>query len=87
MSKHTPGPWSTNPDGSIVWNTGGVQLFHTLCTPETQSEARANAQLIAAAPDLLMAAIMVATDLENAVGNRLTMAQCLRDAIAKAKGE
>lgn len=56
--KHTPGPWTDNKDirvrghGSI-----GLGLCFVNCEPDSPSdiEARANAHLIAAAPDLLEA--------------------------------
>lgn len=57
---------------------------HDMPLEQYTAQARADARLIAAAPELLEAAEMVAVDLENGVGNRHTMASCLRAAIAKA---
>ena len=53
-TKHTPGPWSTEYDGSIVMNR---QIVSGPIAPESADweERRANARLIAAAPDMLMA--------------------------------
>ena len=59
MSKHTPGPWEAN--GVIV--TAGRESFRALfdCKPISMTlsaeECEANAQLIAAAPELLEACI------------------------------
>ena len=51
MSKHTPGPWSN--DGTEV----GTGILHEMkiakCCLVGYEETRANARLIAAAPDLL----------------------------------
>lgn len=49
---HTPGPWSTEYDGSIVMRD---QIVSSPIAPDgaTKEERRANAQLIAAAPELL----------------------------------
>ena len=58
--KHTPGPWSVDPDSpnkfKVVTNRryGGVIAETTAWWVDTQT-ARANAKLIAAAPDLLEA--------------------------------
>ena len=52
MSGHTPGPWEAN--GEIVYfgRAGGISL-HKAPSPE------ANARLIAAAPDLLEALLLM----------------------------
>ncbi len=57
MSTHTPGPWEYKPsesrgDEHHIGNSQYFPIFTVVCgTPE----ARANARLIAAAPDLLEA--------------------------------
>ena len=66
MSQHTPGPWQT--DGERVYSLterGTIDRTVSDCTPAPEDEdggdslqlpeARANARLIAAAPDLLAA--------------------------------
>ena len=62
MSKHTPGPWSfnTSPNCWSVLQVGSsgrwiVAGGTAWAIPGRQSEAEANARLIAAAPDLLEA--------------------------------
>ena len=99
MSKHTPGPWALRRDpghfdslteitGGICGNTkpfrftlevsiGGDTDIHTL---------EANARLIAAAPDLLDALVMVLDD-PNALDGRPRTYEIVCAAIAKAKGE
>ena len=63
MTKHTPGPWTTNPRGedgaevyalaSVAWC--GIASTHGASGSQVirAAEAQANARLIAAAPDLL----------------------------------
>ena len=63
--KHTPGPWTVNPycnDGAEVRSLAivarcGAALTHSASDSQSidAAEARANARLIAAAPDLLAA--------------------------------
>jgi hypothetical protein len=62
MNNHTPGPWATGPS-STVWKDHGRPLYVvSFCHgPESQ----ANAQLIAAAPDLLAACQAVAGDCDS----------------------
>ncbi len=94
MSKHTPGPWGcidtsnhahdyrlTKPDGSTL-------PLHV--EANDHSEQRANARLIAAAPDLLKALQKFALKhrhtygLDGAWDEEITMAEA---AITKATGE
>lgn len=78
MSKHTPGPWVIIPGGD-EWNQGRIATIEP--KPETMVETNywtvaevnhrrhehaANAQLIAAAPDLLEALVRARDDLNNA---------------------
>jgi len=99
MSKHTPGPWA------IDWNVSRLDVFSgdaaTLVASIRRSAisagidetARANARLIAAAPDLLD----VAETIELGIKRGYTPAELLdenspirdriRAAIAKATGE
>ena len=90
---HTPGPWKPTPDGDIVYATNGKQVCYPLSGLDGEREA--NAQLIAAAPELLAACevLLSGWDKDAACGgNQLApeekwnlMAQAER-AIAKAKG-
>lgn len=58
--EHTPGPWiagtSDTHEGSAVWGDGGLRGAKqvAICPREFEAHA-ANAQLIAAAPELLSA--------------------------------
>lgn len=84
MSKHTPGPWfyDVHPDKSqaIFWDSRGYTVFHLSHT--FPNDVRANARLIAAAPDLL-AALKDAVEIAESQGHIVKTA---RAAIAKATG-
>lgn len=57
MNRHTPGPWVANEQFAEVW--AGHELIascHESDAPDARHTAKANAHLIAAAPDLLEAA-------------------------------
>ncbi|MGF6253817.1 hypothetical protein [Ensifer sp. LBL] len=70
MSKHTPGPWLYGPFGAI-WPASDVEFLdgkwrekcaepRIIATPSPEvPEAEANARLIAAAPDMLEALMML----------------------------
>lgn len=93
MSKHTPGPWRASwlernkrcKTGD--WAFFGEQLGSLVrlrdCAEKNQ-EAKANAHLIAAAPDLLAACEAVVKTLTDS--HELIWQQCVA-AIAKARGE
>lgn len=93
MSDHTPGPWEDiiNDEGElwVVIDNGDHDIFIG-DMEDTCGECHANAQLIAASPDLLAvceALVNVADgkgDLERDYWKAVEMA---RTAIAKAKGE
>jgi len=59
LSQHTPGPWTVDGNHFQIWANDGenaVASVYSTASPEPMaSEARANARLIAAAPDLLAA--------------------------------
>lgn len=56
---HTPGPWTIDGNHFQIWaNDGGnavASVYSTTAPEPMASEARANARLIASAPDLLAA--------------------------------
>jgi hypothetical protein len=91
-TQHTPGPWLTNESTE---HCGRVNV--TVCAAFTANEIatawqgttevnRANASLIAAAPDLLNALVMVLDD-PQALDGRPRTAEIVREAIAKAIGD
>ena len=98
MSKqsHTPGPW-TNTLGLIQ---GHVSTTDTVIRPtialvaQTTTSAKANAQLIAAAPEMLEALVSIynMANLQLALETRYSKKTCdmimrqMQEAIAKARG-
>lgn len=99
MSKHTPGPWNITPrqnnfidiEHSDRHTPGKITL--SLCRVQARQtwveEAQANANLIAAAPDLLDALIEARKELElyaNDSGEDYNNPK-INEAIAKATGE
>lgn len=95
-TKHTPGPWIIRQGdewtSSIVTNDGvnalGEPMYWEVASYNLRrAECRANAHLIAAAPELL-AALILAKDMM--IANDLSLPytfEVIDDAIAKAKGE
>jgi len=98
---HTPGPWEVAPPGEIDEHYAVLDCYgHTATVygyPEETAAALANANLIAASPDLLAACRAVSTDLQAALDgddfSGMTDAELfrafldvLRPAIAKAEG-
>lgn len=108
-TKHTPGPWEVDSCGDpLIVNGpehGDASIVAILATDAAnawgygEEETRANARLIAAAPDLLDAAEEISAaasavigawecgDLAAAVNLLDACRESLRDAISKAKGE
>lgn len=97
-ANHTPGPWmaAAGPSSVVGWPVVERPRGRSVCSvswlpglpPEIQAEVRANATLIAAAPDLLHAAeralrVLKATGESVRPGNALGE---LEAAIAKATG-
>lgn len=92
-TKHTPGPWfvdSNHEDACFVGQDDGCAVASMVCGDG--QDMRANAQLIAAAPEMLEAlelanlyilSISNHPDIHNATALHLK----LQDLIAKAKGE
>ena len=65
-AQHTPGPWQVNYEDSTQVcdadgkNRGCARIAHCRAAPGyTVAERRANARLIAAAPDMLAALVML----------------------------
>lgn len=100
MSKHTPGPWELNSFAVEAPLDGGTEVvahvYNDREAPPTGS-ARANARLIASAPDLLEALVLARATLFHAHFCLVPDApcECGRDnvervvnaALAKARGE
>lgn len=105
MNKHTPGPWEakgywSNPESStLVWDKDAA-ICHVFPRSEmaslSEETARANARLIAAAPDLLLALIwcearlqswqVLAQPNDEATEEDLLCLGAARAAITRAKG-
>lgn len=100
--KHTPGPWTANPkhaardnDGEIIIEQAGgsapIATCYSINTLFNNDQAKANAALIAAAPDLLEALEVVTLCLawheeRHGVGMYRKAVESARAAIAKATG-
>lgn len=98
-TKHTTGPWKIaygGAEGDGYFSIGSKEKIKTICESspypdQFDEELRANARLIAAAPDLLGAckkalAHLAALDGESAPYN-VRVRISLREAIAKAEGK
>ena len=97
--KHTPGPWKATPWGSTISidspDETGVAFLNPMGNHDAgvpNSQDRANAHLIAAAPDMLDALELVyanAQDREETIdedGQEFEEWKAVRRAITKAKG-
>ena len=80
MSKHTKGPWKIGAPGPNGCYTIGTErglmtamIAHSICEPDQVEEAKANAALIAAAPELLEAlmTLVLFTNLKPSVAAAL----------------
>ena len=93
MSEHTPGPWASVPCQADHGATTVIQgvASNILARVPAGPRAVANAQLIAAAPELLAACERVLLSIEwGYTVDRMTeeeQASTLRAALAKARGE
>ena len=88
--KHTPGPWTFYDDSNdgktnrieiVAIGKTVARIYHSVPAKDLS-----NARLIAAAPDLLEALLMVLDD-PNALDGRPRTYEYVRAAIAKATGE
>lgn len=91
-SQHTPGPWYVTPDACAVYEKDGLGYrADTICHIVGHPFTRANARLIAAAPDMLAALERAADELDSimdwhGIGHPAVLRDA-RAAIAKARGE
>jgi len=87
--KHTPGPWVC-PYGSRIYGADGLELAATAYAHRGTNETEANAALIAAAPELLIAFENLVNEIEAyQSAGEITGYFSLKNAhaaIAKAKG-
>lgn len=86
--KHTPGPWLYNQDEGTIY-VHGCPLAEIIAARSAE-EIEGNAQLIAAAPDLLEGckiAIDAMCDYANFTGHKKAEIQKLKRIVAKAMGE
>lgn len=89
-TKHTPGPWKLKRSGTISDNNGELVATTGYRVAVYSEEDDANARLIAAAPELLsagewMLALIDGKEQMPKPGDEV--AEALRAAIAKARGE
>lgn len=82
MSAHSPGPWLTANAGTRVIDTTGDPIAQVWEDPP----GRANARLIAAAPDLLAALQKMVSDWQGYCEETEPSMVAARAAIAKATG-
>ena len=90
-SKHTPGPWNRTKYPNIVYESKkGQGIADCYIRPGiSKAQARANARLIAAAPDLLETLEEVLPFISNPIYpfHENAMVAQAEKAIAKAKGK
>jgi hypothetical protein len=94
MSKHTPGPWHVSEewDGTSI-KAGQFYVTHTIQScgfhpdDEDKEITQSNARLIAAAPDLLEALIVMVDNFGSTSSDDVHGLGEARAAITKATGE
>lgn len=97
MSKHTPGPWNIGTkNGARVWSENGETLIADADVSESLRKEikKANARLIAAAPELLEMLCTALPFIEDAeldpaykAGHVAAISEQIRALIAKATGD
>ena len=95
MTKHTPGPWHVYGDDKTLIGAadGKMMLAKTnhrhICQEWSRpvEEAQANARLIAAAPELLVALKNLSAEMMFSTGREQVFVEEARAAIAKARGD
>lgn len=89
MKPYTPGPWKVVVKGENYFGINSADGNICILAAEARKEIdkKANARLIAAAPELLEALQAAEAELENSVaaGSEIVLL-CVRSAIAKATG-
>lgn len=91
MNKHTDGPWATDTNGLITAGPRRLHIAQTAITGMGRA-AEANANLLAAAPEMLDALRIALRELENAChqagANPETDTTCaiIRNTITQATG-
>lgn len=96
-SKHTPRPWEVFAGDSVgvrtaypVNDIGGMPAKFELCRTGTTEEAKANARLIAAAPEMLAALKRIVEwekDPDRYSGDLADICHDIATVVAKAEGE
>lgn len=85
MGEHTQGPWQAEANaGRGAWIKGSTGEWAALSCGDTDERARANARLIAAAPDLLAALEQAWPYVPDHHG---PIQHQIKTALAKARGE
>jgi len=98
MGKHTPGPWNVydfGHGGCYIGTSDRPSVTQSICVVGNVREGKANAALIAAAPDMLLALESLECSLnclrmelaDPQAGEVGDLADEAKAAIAKAKGE
>ena len=94
MSQHTPGPWEINGQGWDVYVASTADPDTTICKVEVLSDGEGdtsvtirNANLIAAAPDLLAACELAFDEMMRNDFGTLTIVPKILVAIHKARGQ
>lgn len=85
-TKFTPGPWVTSTTVCSVYGPEQIPIAHTSKFRKHEEARKANANLIAAAPDLynVLVRLCVATETDFAIGQIRNEAY---DILARARGE
>lgn len=87
MGKHTEGPWQVRHE-VVIYSSDGLTVIGSAGTGNCHREDEiANAQLIAAAPDLLEALELADAALSGANMNMNVVDRKVKAAIARARGE
>lgn len=89
-TKHTTGPWRVGDNGATVFGPKTSETLRTIATltkvPMVLNETKANARLIAAAPEMLEALEEFLLCGPNA-GHNQDLLEQVKNTIKKARGE
>jgi len=87
-TSNTPGPWTSTKDSPHqIMQSGTYARIAKVCGYAPPTEDRANARLIAAAPDLLAALENLVETHDDGEAMHVEFWNIARAALAKAKGE